>query len=435
MGPPAVRGGDEAAQPPAPRRRRRILLVAIVVALLVLAGLVRWASRPEQVGALVLQQAGRALGLTITARGATEYRLRGMPRIVLRDVEARMPGDDVPLLRAERVLLSLPWTTLRSRGRDLVVHRVELDAPRLDIGALQRWQATRPPTTTPRVPRLTRGLAIRRGRVDGSGWHVEALDADVPSLAPEAPVRARLQGRLIAGITRVPFDLRATLRRPEAGAGLGIAGTATLVRPDWRLELDLVLRGRPVTGDAIGIAGLVAGARAHYAGGDARLPFRLGIAGRAGYRDGIVIEPFGLALRQGREIPDLDGAGHLRWGRVLALGLDGRLAGWPRGWPALPAPLSRPRGPLPFHLHYEGATDLSAPATLGLRHGATKADAVFRLPALLDWLDAATRGTPLPPLDGRLVTPRLEIPGATFHGVEIELDDGAGDTSRRGDAG
>jgi hypothetical protein len=32
----------------------------------------------------------------------------------------------------------------------------------------------------------------------------------------------------------------------------------------------------------------------------------------------------------------------------------------------------------------------------------------------------------LPPLDARLRTPRLDAPGMTLHGVEIEIDDGEG---------
>lgn len=427
MSGPAVRSDEGARRSGPPSRRRWIGLVVLLLAIVALGVLLRWASRPQQVASLVLSQTGRALGLTITAKGVAEYRLRGGPQLVLRDVEARMPGDRVALLRAERVLLSLPWSTLRSRGQDLVVHRVELDAPQLDIGALQRWQATRPPSAETRVPRLTDGLAIRRGRVDGGSWRVEAVDVDVPLLAPDRPVRAHLRGRAIAGTTRIPFDVHAALSRPAEGAGLGIAGVATVVLPGWRLALDLVLQGRPRIAGVPGLDGMVLGARATYAAGDTRIPFALGAAGQVRYREALRIEPMGLALRQGRDIPDLDGAGRLQWGDTLALELDGRIAAWPAGWPALPAPILRPRGPLPYALAYDGPTDLSGATALSLRSGATHVEADFRLPRVLAWLDANARDTPLPPLDGRLSTPRLEIPGATLHGVEIEIDDGDSD--------
>jgi hypothetical protein len=396
----------------------------LIVALLLFAGLVRWATRPQQVAELVLSQTGRALGLEIRAKGVSEYALRGMPRIVLRDVEARMPGDAQPVLRAERISLSMPWTTLRSRGRDRVIHRVELDAPRLDLPALQRWQATRPPTDRARAPRLTDGLAIRRGRVDAGAWHVESIDADVPVLAADRPVRAHLRGRVVAGSTGIPFDVRATLSRPAEGAGLGVAGTATVVRPDWRLALDLVLRGVPRVGDVLTLDGLALGARAVHATRDTRRPFLLGLGGRLRYDRRLVVEPLGLALRRGGVVPTLDASGRLEWRKELDLGLEGRLARWPREWPALPPPLVRPARALPFNLRYRGALDLSAPAELDLRDGATRFHARFRLPRVLDWHAAAMRGTPIPPLDGRLSTPVLQVPGATLHGVEIEINGG-----------
>lgn len=425
----APRPGEHAPGESEPRfrRRRRIALIVLVVALLLLAGLARWATRPQQVAGVVLAQTGRALGLEITAKGVSEYALRGVPRIVLRDVEARMPGDAAPVLRADRILLAMPWTTLRSRGSDLVIDRVELDAPRLDLPALQRWQATRPPTARVRVPRLTGGLAIRRGRVDADAWHVEAIDADVPLLAPDRPVRGHLKGRVVAGSTGIPFDVRATLMRPAGGAGLGVAGTATVVRPEWRLALDLVLRGTPRAERELSLDGFSMGARATYSAGDTRLPFVLGLGGRLRYDRRVVIDPMGLALRRGGVIPTLDARGRLEWQKDLGMELEGRLARWPREWPALPAPLGRPDRALPFGLAYRGPLDLSGPAELHLRDGATRFDAAFRLPRILDWLRDAARGTPLPPLDGRMSTPRLEIPGATLHGVEIEIDDGRAD--------
>ena len=62
-------------------------------------------------------------------------------------------------------------------------------------------------------------------------------------------------------------------------------------------------------------------------------------------------------------------------------------------------------------------------AALELRRDDTRFAARFHLPAVLDWLDSGAIGSPLPPLQGRLSTPRMEIAGATLEGVEVELDD------------
>ncbi|HEY4582640.1 MAG TPA: hypothetical protein VIG88_07240 [Lysobacter sp.] len=417
--------GDGATTPAKrpPRSRRRAWLIVLVVALAMLAGLLRWASRPQQVASLVLSQASRALGLRITAKGVSEYTLRGMPKLVLREVTAQRDGDATPVLQADRVLLSLPWSTVKSRGRDITVHRIELDRPRLDIGALQRWLATRPPSEKRPTPTLTDGFVVANGRVAGAGWAVEGLALTVPTLAPHQRVRATLRGQVVAGSARVPFDLAATLMRPEMPAGLGVAGSVTVVQPDWRLPMDLVLRGVPDLDHGLALDALVLGAKARYLSRETSLPFALGVAGRASYAGGLHVAPLGLALRRGGAIPDLTGGGRLDWSDSLSLAFDGRIEHWPESWPALPAPLGRPKGPLPTTLTYSGPTNFSGDATLHIESGATRFDGRFRLPRVLDWLDAPATATPLPPLDGRVSTPRLEIPGATLEGVEIEIVD------------
>jgi purine-nucleoside phosphorylase len=63
-------------------------------------------------------------------------------------------------------------------------------------------------------------------------------------------------------------------------------------------------------------------------------------------------------------------------------------------------------------------------AALSLRREATRFDARFRLYDVLDWTRQPD-GVPLPPLDGHLVSPKLEVSGATLESVEIVLDDEA----------
>ncbi|GAB1595742.1 AsmA family protein [Lysobacter claricitrinus] len=412
--------------PPAapPRSRRRTWLIVATVLIVVIAGLARWATRPRQVASLVLSQASRALGLRITAKGVTEYTLGDMPQLVLREVTAQRDGDATPVLQADRISLSLPWSTLKSRGADMVVHRIELDHPRIDIGATQRWLATRPPSPQRPTPTLTDGFVVRNGVVIGDGFTVDALAVDVPRLAPKKIVRATLKGRMVAGDTRVPFDVAATLARPEMPAGLGVAGAVTVERPEWKLPLDLVLRGVPAVTNGIALDAMSLGARARYVSSSASMPFRLGVGGRATYAQGVHIAPFGLALRQGDTIPDFTAAGRLDWTSTLALRLTGTIARWPSGWPELPAPIGRPRGPLPMQLAYDGPTDLSGNTSLQLESGATRFDGRFRLPRVLEWIDASSAGTPLPPLDGHASTPRLDLPGVTMEGVEVEFSDG-----------
>lgn len=413
--------------PPA-RSRKQLLLVALLALAIVLLLSLRWVSRPSQVSGLLLDRVGAALGLEITASGASEYRLRGTPKIVLRDLVARQPGAAAPLLEAERVYLTLPWTTIRSfggsaRGADLTVTRIELDAPQLDLAALQAWRDSRPPTE-PRIPTLTEGLHVVRGRIIGAGWSIEALDLGVPSLHPQRPVAARLDGHYLARNLRVPFDLDATLTRPSDDANLEALGSITIESANWRMPMRARLSGRLYSGDdSFGLDDFRYGANARYVTDASDLPFVFGLAGPLRYRAGFSIAPVGAVMRGESVMPTFDARGRVSLAGQLGLQLDGLLAQWPEAWPALPPPIGQSTSPLPFVLAYQGSTDLSGIADLRLRRDATRFEGRFRLPAAVEWLDSVATGTPLPPLDGTLTTPRLEISGGILEGVEIEFEE------------
>src|SRR5690606_4515926 len=144
-------------------RKPAKLLLATAAALLLLALALHLLLQPQRVAGFVLNALGDALGLEITAAGSSEYNLRGTPVLVVRDVVAREPGAATPLLRARRVYVSVPWSTVRSRGTQLDITRIELDAPVLDLPALQHWLANRPPGES-RMPTLGDGLQVSDGR-------------------------------------------------------------------------------------------------------------------------------------------------------------------------------------------------------------------------------------------------------------------------------
>lgn len=397
-----------------------VLLALLLIALLAL----RWFLQPERVATLLLNRVGAALGLEITASGASEYRVLGTPMLVVRDVVAKQPGAATPLLSAERIYLTLPWSTIRASGADLTVERIELDTPQLDITALQRWLATRPPGET-RIPTLTDGLQVLRGRVIGDGWSLDALDLQMPSLYPDRNVRARARGRVVAGTTRLPFDVQVALTRPATGAGLGISGDVAVESGDWTLPMKPILSGRVHSGtDGIGLDRMKLGATARYVSGDSDLPFAFGIAGPLRYREAVFgIAPVGSVVRGRGAIPTLDAHGRLAFGGVLSLQLAGQLAEWPETWPTLPAPIGTSASPLPFALDYAGKPDLTETIALRLQRDQTRFDGRFRISDVTAWIDAGANGSPLPPLDGHIATPALEVSGALLEGVEIEIDD------------
>ena len=80
---------------------------------------------------------------------------------------------------------------------------------------------------------------------------------------------------------------------------------------------------------------------------------------------------------------------------------------------------------MPFALDYAGSVDFSDIAALRLQRDETSMEARFHLPVVLAWMEADAGGSPLPPLQGRLRTPRVEVAGAQLEGVDIQFDDPA----------
>ncbi|MDN5780966.1 MAG: hypothetical protein L0H23_02915, partial [Luteimonas sp.] len=407
------------------RKRTTLLLASAIVLLLALALAVQLLLQPRRVAGFVLDTLGKSLGLEITATGTSEYRLRGTPLLVVRDVAVREPGAKAPLLRAQRVYVSVPWSTVRSRGAQLDITRIELDAPVLDLSALQHWLATRPPGKT-RMPTLRDGLQVTGGRIDGDGWRVDGLAISLPRLHPEQRIGGHVAGRFTSGDLALRFDVAAAMSRPANDAGIAIVGPVTASSGDWRVPATLHLSAPLHVGDdGIRSTRLRARVAGRYESGDTRQPFAFAITSPLLLRDGtLALAPAGIALRGDGVVPDVDAGGALAYGKQLLLDLDGRLAGWPDAWPALPPPIGGSDAPLPFAVDYLGRNDLDSIATLRIQRGPAHFDARVRIPAIANWMIASPAGSsPLPPLSGRLVAPQLDISGSRLEGVEVEFDD------------
>lgn len=431
---------DAAPAPSAPRRLRwlRLLLIALVL-MIAAALLVQLLLPPERALRLALARLEPTLGLRITFDGDVEYRLRGTPQLIVRDVRIAMPGSDaaaVPMLHAERMLLSLPWKTIRSRGADLEIARVELDAPRLHLPSLLRWLDARPPGDG-KVPTITDGVRIVRGRLDSDDWYVDGFTLDLPALHADQAIDVQIGGTAHLDALQAPFQLRVHADRAVDARDLQARGTLALVHASGRLDTTLQANATRIDADNPGFAlsPLRIAVDARWQGADASdpLPFVLGLHGalHAG-GDGNVLglAPMGIALRGEGVVPDLLAGGRVALGDRLSLALDGRIAHWPDAWPALPQPLSDSTAPLPIALRYDGPADVSAPIALQLEHEHARFDGEARIAAMLGWFDALATGSPLPPLRGQLTADRVEVSGAVLQDVEIIFDDGSGETTR-----
>lgn len=427
-----------AATPPASRSRRWWRRAGILIALLVLACvLLHWLLPPARVADLVLGQLGRTLALDISRSGDADYRLRGGPMLLVHDVVVRMPSnagtDGSPLLRADRVYVALPWRTILSRGNDLAITRIELDQPIIDLPAVQRWLAARPPGES-RLPTLSNGLRIRDGVVHDPAWRIEGIAIDLPRFLPGAAVDARharvnatLRGRYVDAAMRIPFDLALAMTRPSDGAGTAVVGTLSIERDDWRLPAWVTLSGPlQLDGGNVRILPARLGLHATWISGDSRTQFALGLQGPL-RREGTTwsLAPLGFVLQGTQILPSLQSRGAIALDRRLVVRLDGQLQDWPEAWPALPPPLSSSATPFGFGLRYADAVDGTGPIGLRLQRDDTRFNGRFRLADINDWINQIERGTPLPPLQGRLETPAIEISGARLEGVVVEFEDGS----------
>lgn len=392
-----------------------LLLAALAAALLM---------QPQRLAHLVLHGVGATLDLDIGFEGAARYRLGGTPLLEVHGLLIRRPDDGEPLLRADRALVSLPWSSVRGRSAPLLIERIELDAPVLDLPRLQAWLATRPPGDGA-LPTLSDGLAVRAGRVLGEGWELQALALDLPRLVADEPLAATARGRLaMASPLAIAFDLRLAATHPADGAGASARGRLRVEHADWQLPAAVAASGPLRFGDGVlRVTPLRFGAAGEFRGRGEPLPIALGLHGPLRLREGTwTLVPATVALRGGDVVPDLHARGRAALGAKLLVELEGRMPRWPREWPTLPPPLQAPDLPSDVALAYAGASDLSDPLRLRLRRGGASGEASGRVAEVLDWLEAAATGSPLPPLDARARVPRLEVAGAVVEGLELSIE-------------
>lgn len=423
---PEVVNTTRGHSPSASRRPKTILVGVLLIAVLILILALRYMLQPQQVSSAILDRVGNVLGLRITASGLSEYRLRGTPTLVVRNLVAREPGAANPLLRADRAYLSLPWSTIRARGAELVFDRIELDRPVIDLPALQHWLAQRPPSSA-RMPTLTHGLRVRDGNLVAVDWSITGLSLDLPTLHADQPVAAHTNGRYRSGALQVPFALAITLDKPaiHAVSALKMAGDISIERDTWKIPASLNLTGLLDSTKTFELRQALLSAAARYeSSGSPPLPFSLGLAGtlRSASHQW-QLAPLATAIRGRGAIPNLDARGSIALGNQFTLQLQGILPAWPGAWPPLPAPIGQSRSPLPFSLHYQGSSDLADPAELKLHRDAATFDGRFRLAQLTSWMQSAANLSPLPPLEGHVTAPRLDIAGAQLQDIQIKFDD------------
>jgi hypothetical protein len=157
------------------------VVLVVVVALYLLL-------QPDRFTAMLKEQANQA-GLRLTLSSPASPTLFPRPALQLEGitlVASDAGANAMPILLAANGRLVLPWRTVF--GRQVVISRMQINSPRVDLDALQSWLIHLPPQSTAvpgEIPRIATGVRIRNGSVvqNNSEW-LSNVSLDTGRLAP-----------------------------------------------------------------------------------------------------------------------------------------------------------------------------------------------------------------------------------------------------------
>jgi AsmA protein len=192
-------------------RRLRLALLGLagvlVAGLLALLVTVYLLLQPERFTAMLQDQA-RGAGLDLSLASPASPTLFPRPALELQGLTLTAQGASMPILLAANGRLALPWSTLF--GGPTVISRLEIDAPRVDLDALQAWLASLPssPAGAPNIPRIDTGVRIARGTlVRGNQLLLRDFALDAGSLLTGKPFPLVVSAKDAHG---TPMQLRLT---------------------------------------------------------------------------------------------------------------------------------------------------------------------------------------------------------------------------------
>lgn len=189
------------------------VLVALATATLLVA---RW-TRPERLGAFLVDTARSKFGADL--RFGAQARYAFLPRLhaVLPAPSLALPGSAEPFIAARSLELDLPWRNLWRGG--IEVERLEIIAPVLDLDAFEAWLAARPAGAAA-LPELRLALRIRDAGLRRAGKTLaRGVDLDLASTG-DLGAWLNALGKDGATIALPPLAGQARLGEVHAGEAL-----------------------------------------------------------------------------------------------------------------------------------------------------------------------------------------------------------------------
>lgn len=202
-------------------RRWRLALLGIAgvagALFLTVVIVVYWLLQPDRFTA-TLQAQARSVGLELSLASPASPTLFPRPALELQGITLNEAGAGMPILLAARGRLALPWHTLF--GGPTTISRLEIDAPRVDLDALQTWLGHLPASEggrPPQIPRIDTGILISRASVvRGDDILLDNLALETGQLNPGKPFSADATARDASG-DMVQMRLLATPRMSGGG--------------------------------------------------------------------------------------------------------------------------------------------------------------------------------------------------------------------------
>lgn len=356
---------DASAPGKPPRKRRGRWLLGLLALLLVIAFGISRLLQPEKLGELLLTELNQRSGLTITTREPARVGWWPQLHVELSGLDARLPGDDAPLLQAAALDLSLPLSLLfdaiRGNEPQPRITGLTLRSPSLDLGRLQTWlgPAEGPPAPFA-LPDVDSPLAIEDGRLLGDGWRIDGLDLQLSGL--RAGESSRLNGRL--RWAKVP--------------------PADDVEP---------------------------------------LPISFDISASPGVIDGdLLLDALDIKLQSGEDQASATGSARLSPGDALRTTLDITLPQWPALLPALPLPPDNKSFALT--VNFDGLSDGRGQLQIAIASDVDHIEGELTLGDWLGWLGADEADAwLLPPISGSLKATRLQQGEMVMTDAVIDFDD------------
>lgn len=190
-------------------RLRLILIGCSSVALAVLLALVivlYLLLQPDRFTAMLQTQA-RSVGLELHLAEPASPSLFPHPALDLHGITLNAEHATAPILLAAGGRLALPWRTLL--GGPTVISQLQIEAPRVDLDALQAWLDGLPPSRPGKalnIPRIDTGVSISRGSiVRGNQLLLSNVNLQTGHLVSGQPFPLTVSAQMASG---TPLTLR-----------------------------------------------------------------------------------------------------------------------------------------------------------------------------------------------------------------------------------